>query len=235
MCLSRNITLVIHHVLDQWLPPFVRDSRLLMLPVFKMFFGKHAGVFMEFKERALLMDQDQIRDIYLETAEANIRRMTDINMECLKKIEQSISGSTVLDIACGRGYLAGLLAESYDVTGADFCIEPGLAAAMPRVNFREADIYRLPFADREFDTVVSAHTLEHIPDIRAAAGELRRVARKRLIVVVPRQRPYKYTFDLHLHFFPYAWSLQAALGSSRWGNECILTGGDWFYIEDREY
>lgn len=232
MKLARNTTLIIHHILDQWLPPFVRDSRLLMYPVFRMFFGEHAGVFMEYKDRAPFMDENEIRDIYLSTASANIQRKTDINEKCLEMIEKSVVGSTVLDIACGRGYLAGRLAERFNVTGADFAIDCGLASSLPRVVFREADICRLPFADNEFDTVISAHTLEHIPDIHMAASELRRVAHKRLIIVVPRQRPYRYTFDLHLHFFPYAWSLQVALGYGQAGHSCSLVGGDWFYLAD---
>ena len=34
-------------------------------------------------------------------------------------------------------------------------------------------------------------------------SELRRVARRRLILVVPQEREYRFTFNPHLHFFPY--------------------------------
>ncbi|MDZ7762755.1 MAG: methyltransferase domain-containing protein [Desulfovermiculus sp.] len=85
----------------------------------------------------------------------------------------------------------------------------------PQVTFRQAELPLLPFIDQMFDTVVCTHTLEHIPDIRQAVKELRRVAKKRLIIVLPRQRPYRYTFDLHLHFFPYAWSVLLAMGEKR--------------------
>ena len=48
-------------------------------------------------------------------------------------------------------------------------------------------------------------------------------------MVVPRQRPYKYTFSLHTQFFPYRWSLRAALGSRAGSRITYL--GDWFYYE----
>jgi ubiquinone/menaquinone biosynthesis C-methylase UbiE len=94
----------------------------------------------------------------------------------------------------------------------------------------EASIERLPFDDGQFDTVVCTHTLEHVQHLQRAVDELRRVARRRLIVVVPRQRPYRYTFSLHVNFFPYAWSLTGQLGHAP--GAVIKNLGDWFYLED---
>ena len=65
----------------------------------------------------------------------------------------------------------------------------------------------------------------------SAADELRRVARKRIVIVVPRQRPYAATFNQHIHFFPYEFSLLAWTGTSR-PHTLDLVGGDWLYIED---
>ena len=51
-------------------------------------------------------------------------------------------------------------------------------------------------------------------------------------MVVPRERPYKYGFALHLHFFPYAWSLHGQFG---YGPDATITNlGDWFYEQDME-
>ena len=85
----------------------------------------------------------------------------------------------------------------------------------------------LPFRTAAFDTVVCSHTLEHIPDLWRAAAELRRVA-KRVIVVVPCQRYYRYTVDYHLHFFPQAGPLERLLGG-----RATLIDGDWFVVADR--
>jgi hypothetical protein len=56
------------------------------------------------------------------------------------------------------------------------------------------------------------------------------VAKKELVVVVPKQRPFNYTFSLHTQFFPYAWSLRAAFGPKQ-GSAIRDIGGDWFYYE----
>ena len=66
-------------------------------------------------------------------------------------------------------------------------------------------------------------------DIDKAVAELRRVCGGRLIVVLPKQREYKYTFDLHIHFFPYRYNVERLLGTS---GTIEKLGGDWYYIED---
>ena len=77
--------------------------------------------------------------------------------------------------------------------------------------------------------MVCTHTLEHTKNLHRAISELRRVGSKELIVVVPRQRPYKYTFSLHSHFFPYRWSLESAFGGR--DSAQIERHGDWLYYE----
>lgn len=203
-----------------------------MYPFFRLLFGRHASTFMDYKSKASNMSPEEIRGLYNRTSWCNIDRNTDISTVCLEKIESSIAGSRVLDIACGKGHLASRLAEKYRVTAADFIIPAENISALPGIDFQEVDICSLPFTDDEFDTVVCAHTLEHVPEIAQAVAELRRVCARRLIVVLPRQRPYRYTFDLHLHFFPYEYSFEFLLGETGVKGSCSLAGGDWFYCED---
>jgi ubiquinone/menaquinone biosynthesis C-methylase UbiE len=105
----------------------------------------------------------------------------------------------------------------------------------PDVHFRQENTQRLSFADNEFDTVISSHTLEHVQDGYSAIEELRRVAKRRLIVVLPKQRPYRYTFDLHLRFFPYPENVLQYLRSTslQVKYELKQIEGDWYYQEER--
>jgi len=60
----------------------------------------------------------------------------------------------------------------------------------------------LPFADNAFDVVVTAHTLEHVRDLQRSISEMKRVAAKQLLILVPCQEYLPYTEDYHIHFFP---------------------------------
>lgn len=117
-----------------------------------------------------------------------------------------------------------------DISDAELLATRARASRSGRLLVSAAALPHLPFADAAFDTVVCAHTLEHVPRVHEASAELRRVARKRLIVVVPRQRYYRYTLDYHVHFFPSAAQLAALLDCAR--SEIRLVDGDWLYIGD---
>jgi SAM-dependent methyltransferase len=87
-------------------------------------------------------------------------------------------GTRVLDVATGPGHLAGAAAErGATATGID--IADGMLAAAagrhPRVSFLCADAERLPFAAGEFDAVVGAFVLNHLPCPEEAAAGFARV------------------------------------------------------------
>jgi len=232
MNISRDVTLFIHFIFDQLLPPLLRDSKWFMWLPFVILFKDKAQVFIDFKRKAPFLNENEFRDIYLDTASVHIQRETDINRECIRGIKEHLVGKKILDIACGRGFLINQLKADYEMTGADIIIDSKLIDEMPSVEFKETTLEDLPFNDKEFDTVICAHTLEHVQDIGRAISELKRVTKRRLIVVLPKQRPYKYTFDLHLHFFSYEHDLLKLLKPRKEGYQCSILGGDWFYIED---
>lgn len=230
MKIPRNTALKINYVLDQLLPPIVRDNRLLMSIPMRALFGKDTSDIMTFKDSAFRMTEAEFGDFYRRTtARWELQGETDLNQRCIDAILDSVVGERVLEVGCGRGYLAGILAQRWSVCAVDIVIAAELPARNPLVRFEEASIEQLPFGDREFDTVVCTHTLEHVQHLDRAIAELRRVAAQRLIVVVPRQRPYRYTFNLHLHFFPYRWALESWFGHRQ--GAVIRNLGDWLYVE----
>jgi len=231
MKLSRNLALKINFFLDQYAPPAIRDSKWLMKIPFRLLYKDKAHVFWDFKGKASKMTEREFCATYQEIKSVLMERDTDLNEGCIDEIFRHIGGQTVLDVGCGQCFLGGKMSEKYQVTAVDIAIDRALNVRYSNINFVEASIEKLPFRNAEFDTVVCAHTLEHVQNIFAGINELRRVTKKRLIVVVPKQRPYKYTFDLHLHFFPYEHSLRTIMASNHRALSCKDVGGDLFYAE----
>lgn len=232
MKLSRNITTKINYILDQFVPPALRDAKWFMAPIFRIFFKKSAPYFIHFKEQSPHMTQEELADIYEKTAKGHIQRETDLNKESVDFILSNISGISVLDIASGRGYLCKQLAKNQklNVVGIDFVLPSIDLEGLTNLSFREGNVEEISEKDNNFDTVICAHTLEHVLNPKKAISELRRVAKKRLIVILPRQRPYRFTFDLHLHFFPYEFMVKRLFDNPE--GQINLCGGDWVYWED---
>jgi len=196
--------------------------------------GRGSHWIYNFKNKINHLSVKEVQQYYRDSANVHLERETDLNSACVKKILNSIEGNSVLDIACGRGYLTKRLAENYSVTGADFVIASELKTLHPEITWDEVDINYLGYADDQFDTVVCAHTLEHLVDIQGAITELRRVTKNVLIIVLPKQRVYQYTFDLHLHFFYYKWQVEMLMnsGPNESTGHCENINGDWVYIEN---
>jgi SAM-dependent methyltransferase len=87
---------------------------------------------------------------------------------------------TVVDIGCGNGaYLGPLARRSSHVIGVDLSMGMLRAAARHSggASLVAADAQQLPLRDGLADAVVAAHMLYHVPDIRAALAETRRLLR----------------------------------------------------------
>ena len=94
-------------------------------------------------------------------------------------------GETALDLCCGTGDLALLLARrGARVVGADFtasmlAVAQGRAGASApsAVQFIQADALSLPWVDRSFDLVTVAYGLRNLADLKTGLSEMVRVAR----------------------------------------------------------
>jgi 2-polyprenyl-3-methyl-5-hydroxy-6-metoxy-1,4-benzoquinol methylase len=101
---------------------------------------------------------------------------------------------SVLDVGCGEGVLTEQWAErlgTRPVLGIDL-EDPKLAtewAGRRRENlsFRAVAPGDLPFAAGEFDLAAAIEVLEHVPDPERTVSEMARVARRHLLVSVPRE------------------------------------------------
>jgi SAM-dependent methyltransferase len=90
------------------------------------------------------------------------------------------TGAKVLDLCCGHGNVSeALAARGCKVTGADFSpamLEMARQRA-PGATLIGADAQNLPFANAEFDIVVSNLGICHVPDQPRALTEVHRVLR----------------------------------------------------------
>jgi ubiquinone/menaquinone biosynthesis C-methylase UbiE len=227
--LNREFTNIIRRVLDEYLPPAIRDSRLFMYPLFRYWFkNRNIPFYMDFKKLANTLTRKEFEECYINLDCRATDRQTDLNKMCIEHMLQQLPAgkSSLLDVGCGRGYWLRLLQQKTDLalTGCDLFEK----IEMPGINYVKANIEELPFADKSFDIVTCHHTVEHTRDLNKAIAELKRVARKQLIIVTPRQRYYYYTLDLHLHFFWIKEDLSNLLNMENYS--CINCGGDWCYI-----
>ena len=149
----------------------------------------------------------------------------DLSPHDIEMVSQRVpAGASVLDAGCGDGYLLdSLTVKAGQCTGVDVS-GSALELAAHRLEGKkimlvQAFLENLPFSDNSFDVVVSAHTLEHVRELERAAAELKRVASRRLVVLVPAQESLPYTEDYHLHFFLREDDLARAIGIP--GAECI--------------
>jgi len=104
-----------------------------------------------------------------------------------------VQPGSALELGCCFGFLSLLLAGTADVTASDVTANTVrlLGRMAPRLGRRleplVCDAARVPRPDREFDTVLAIHLLEHLePDHGAAVlDEALRVGRSRVVVAVP--------------------------------------------------
>ena len=127
-------------------------------------------------------------------------------------------GERVLDLGCGAGrhafemYRRGADVIAFDQDADELSGVRDLFVAMreagevpdgAEADVKEGDALALPFADGEFDRVVAAEILEHIPDDLGAIAELVRVTRPggTVALTVPRWFPeainWKLSDDYH--------------------------------------
>ncbi|MBU4485294.1 MAG: class I SAM-dependent methyltransferase [Candidatus Delongbacteria bacterium] len=235
MNLKKSFENFVKFILNDCTPPILRDQKFFIWGPFNLLFKDKKNIFFEFKDKIKTMPKNEIEKIYSEISDVQIQcSETDLNKKCLDKIIKNIKGTRIIDVGCGKAQLINIFKEKYDCCGCDIYISDETIKLYPGINFKQADIVNLPYVDGEFDTVICTHTLEHIIDFREAVNELRRIAKKRLIIVVPKERPYKYTFNLHIWFFPYVHSFINMLHEDDKVSEsdCCVLGDSIYYQED---
>lgn len=159
-------------------------------------------------------DADYLADQYSDSQKLRIRQETHaLYSECagtffdwmLARIEAN-PGDELADIGCGHGaYHAPLAQMGVRITAVDasagMVVEAQRLARRDRWPIRvlQADAQALPLAPQWFDRIMANHMLYHVPDQRAALGELRRIARPgaRVVLATMAADSGRLLHDLH--------------------------------------
>ena len=123
-----------------------------------------------------------------------VKRLMARFHSALDELWAKAAAESVLDVGCGEGVLTAEWAERLGdgrIVGIDLDDAKLRAewAKRPRGNleFRAEEATRLSFADDEFDMATAIEVLEHVPAPEATLAEMARVARRHLLVSVPRE------------------------------------------------
>jgi 2-polyprenyl-3-methyl-5-hydroxy-6-metoxy-1,4-benzoquinol methylase len=124
-----------------------------------------------------------------------VRRLMARFESTLDELFTQADAQSLLDVGCGEAVLthqwAQRLGDSRRVVGIDLD-DPALHAewakrTAPNLEYRVMKAENLPFADDEFDLAAAIEVLEHVPDPEHTVAEMARVAKRWLLVSVPRE------------------------------------------------
>jgi ubiquinone/menaquinone biosynthesis C-methylase UbiE len=117
----------------------------------------------------------------------------------LDELWNMASPASILDVGCGEGVLTSEWAERLEgrIVGIDLP-DPKLEAEWqkrqrPNLEYRAEEATSLSFGDGEFDMAAAIEVLEHVPDPEATVAEMARVAKRWVLVSVPREPIWRMT------------------------------------------
>lgn len=130
--------------------------------------------------------QREVADKQLEDMrEGKPSPVFSVFLDCLEKIEENTF--SMLDAACASGYYSEVIEsakQDIEYEGSDYSHAMiGLAEyTYPGKNFSVNDITDMRYEDDQFDCVFVSGVLEHVKDYRKAMSEVRRVAKKYILI-----------------------------------------------------
>jgi ubiquinone/menaquinone biosynthesis C-methylase UbiE len=133
-----------------------------------------------------------------EASNPVVRHLLDRFLRRVDEAAASLAPASVLDVGCGEGVVTERLAQLLAPTGVlgvdaheAHLSEEWRGRRAPNLSFATGSAYELPFADGSFDLVCAVEVLEHLERPRDALAEMRRVARRALLLSVPNEPSWR--------------------------------------------
>ena len=107
-----------------------------------------------------------------------------------RRMLDKIEFDSVLEVGCGPGDLAAAIVPRHNAyVGIDLDSNQIQTAQdrYPNLSFAVGSAYNLPVATKSQDLVIACEVLEHLEDPAEALAEIHRVAKKWVLVSVPRE------------------------------------------------
>jgi SAM-dependent methyltransferase len=123
-----------------------------------------------------------------------VRRLMNGFESTLDELWHKAAPDSILDVGCGEGVLTAQWADklgSGRIVGIDLD-DPKLKAEWDKrqrsnLEYRVEDATHLSYGDNEFDMSTAIEVLEHVPDPERTVSEMARVAKRWVLVSVPRE------------------------------------------------
>ena len=113
--LNRETTNRIRFVLEDVLPPILRDSRLFRSAA-KLAWGEHIGRLASFRERAPFLTAEEYETLYRD--HPRVHEGTDNSEACISRIVAETLGESICDVGCGTGVLLKRIRQARGGAGA---------------------------------------------------------------------------------------------------------------------
>jgi ubiquinone/menaquinone biosynthesis C-methylase UbiE len=125
------------------------------------------------------------------SSNAIVRRLVSSFLVELDALVATAAPATLLDVGCGEGIVTRRMAATSGARATGLDVDSprlrAIWAAHPGVEYVVGDAQALPFGDDAFDVVSLVEMLQLVPDAERAVAEAARVARRAVIVTVPRE------------------------------------------------
>ena len=193
----------IRYILEEILPPIFRDSFIFKY-LFRQYMKNNNQE--KLKSNIISISKKKYDDYYKDSK--RLRTNSDLSEICINEILKNIEPVNVIDVGCGNGFLLKKIQKKFkqlSLYGTEIAAPLNFIKNFKHhgIKIKKIRIENLNKSSLKYDTVICTHVLEHILDINLAYLNLKKICKKRLIIVVPRERPYKHTLNAHIHFFPY--------------------------------